>query len=141
MAPIGPGRLGEVLGGGSAAVAVAAGQPVGQAQIGQDDPLPQDRVTADRVLEQPAGPGGLGHSVTGPDVDNLVDGQGDDSGHRGFSKPSSTGSGQTRQRATEQGLLPSATRPQTPQVTWLNPGNGDLEAGRYQGVNDEDEEE
>src|SRR5829696_4784204 len=66
---------------------------------------------------------------------------GDDSGHRGFSKPSSTGSGQTRQRATEQGLLPSATRPQPPQVPWLNPGTGDLEAGRHQGVNDEDEEE
>src|SRR5215211_4179123 len=42
------------------AVAVAGGEPVGQTRVGQDDPLPQDGVTADRVLEQPVGPGGLG---------------------------------------------------------------------------------
>ena len=53
-------------------MAVAGGEPVGQTQVGQDDPLPQERVTADRVREQPVDLGGLGHSVTEPDIDDVV---------------------------------------------------------------------
>src|SRR5215211_5464247 len=78
--------------------------------------------------------------LTGPDVDNFVGRQGDDSGHRGFSKPSSTGSGQTRQRATEQGRLPLRNSTANTAGPMANPGTGDLEAGRQQGVDDEEED-
>jgi hypothetical protein len=50
----GPGRLDQVLGAGPAAVAKAAGQPLGQAQVGQDDPLSQLGVAAGGVGLQPS---------------------------------------------------------------------------------------
>jgi hypothetical protein len=50
----GSGGLAQVLGGGPAAVAVAAGQPVGQAQVGKDDPLAQSGIAAGGVVAQPA---------------------------------------------------------------------------------------
>src|SRR5215204_4629319 len=57
-----------------------------------------------------------------------------------FSKPSSTGLGRRDSGQPSKDGFPSATRPQPPQVPWLNPGTGDLEAGRQQGVDDEEED-
>jgi len=114
------------------------GEPVGQTQVGQDDPLPQDRVTADRVLEQPVGLGGLGHSVTEPDVDNVVMGRGRQRS-QGLLQAVLHGvwADETGSNRARTASLNDSTA--TPQVPWLNPGNGDLEAGGHRGVDDEDE--
>jgi hypothetical protein len=49
-----PGRLAEVLGAGPAAAPVALGQPVGQAEVGDDDLLADGGVPGGRVLPEPA---------------------------------------------------------------------------------------
>jgi hypothetical protein len=67
-------------------VAVAAGQPIGQPQIGQDDPLSQRRVAAGGVLAQPPLNVGRGVLVAGANIqDGVVGNLGDGGGHRGTS--------------------------------------------------------
>src|SRR4029453_15059429 len=57
-----------VLGGGPAAGPVAVGQPVGQAEVGDDDPLPDDRIPGVGVLPEPAFDAVDGDLVTREDV-------------------------------------------------------------------------
>jgi hypothetical protein len=79
----GPGGLDEILGCRPTTGAVAAGEPVSQAQVGQDDLLPQLGIAADGVLLQPAINLGSGVQVAWADVnDRMVGGRGEGSGHR-----------------------------------------------------------
>jgi hypothetical protein len=91
----GPGGLDEILRGGPAAAAVAAGQPVGQAQVGQDDPLAQLGIAAGGVGLQPGIDLGAGSLVTGTDLnDGMVGKLGDGSRHkapRGTGRPRGLG--------------------------------------------------
>ena len=68
MAAIRPARggLAQVLRGGPAAMPVALGQPVGQAEVGQDDPLAQDGIAAAGVVLEPAIDPVGGGRVAGP---------------------------------------------------------------------------
>src|SRR5215216_5833374 len=81
-----PGGLDEVLGRRPTAVAVAAGQPIGQAQVGRDDPLPQHWVAAGGVLAEPCLDRGRRLLVARVDLqDGMVRKLGDGGRHRGTS--------------------------------------------------------
>ena len=76
----GPGRLDQASGAGPAAVAKAAGQPLGQAQVGQDDPLSQLGVAAGGVGLQPSLDFGRGVLVAWADVQDRMVGKLGDGG-------------------------------------------------------------
>src|SRR5215218_5414387 len=71
----GPGALAQVLRSGPAAVAVAAGQPVGHTQVGQDDLLAQLGIAAGGVGLQPLLDLGRGSLVIGADVQDGIVGK------------------------------------------------------------------
>ncbi len=69
-----PGDLAHVLEGTVRPASVALGQPVGQAEVGKDDPLAQPGVPGDGVGAQPRLDARGGGLVAGADVGHLVRG-------------------------------------------------------------------
>jgi hypothetical protein len=71
-----PGHLAQVLEGHGPVAPVAFGQPVGQAEVGQDDAFAQDRVTALGVVTEPLLDALDGVLVLGADLERFGRGSG-----------------------------------------------------------------